>query len=552
MVTAHGGAGVIQLGRHQADDDRGTRGRRPAELPPADLPTLRFFRHALRRGAWQWCLIAAAGLLIGLSLSVVLPPADQAATSVLLSHDPSEDPANAILTDVAIARSRPVAVRAMRELGVRQSVSSFIAAYSATPVTDRIILITMGAPSASEAMVRANAVARAFLAVRAHAVRAQLPGVLAVLDQRITVAWRKADRLAVQVTQMSGHAHTLAQQVRFARLKKQERRAANQLNGLQLAASADQVAVVTEVADSQVLDPAAAVTHAHPRLRAVVLYAGIGLIPGLVLGMGFVIVRALLSGRLRRRDDVAYALGAPVGLSVGPLRPRGWRPGRPALAAAAGRDPQRLAGYLRTSVPWSADGRAALAVVAADDPQAPALALASLAISYAEQGRRVVLADLCRGAPAARLVSSGHPGVHRVDRAGGRLTVAVPGPDEVAPTGPWPGPAPAAERPPAELAAACDPADVILTLVQLDPALGAEHLASWASDAVVTVTAGQSSWARIHAVGEMIRLAGVRLASAVLIAADKTDDSLGVVRHAEVLAAPGASQPDQLLGRSDG
>ena len=551
MVTAHRGAGVTQLRRHEADDDRGTRGRRPAELPPADLPTLRFFRHALRRGAWQWCLIAAAGLLIGLSLSVVLPPADQAATSVVLSHDPSEAPGNAILTDVAIAHSRPVAVRAMRELGVRQSVGSFIAAYSVTPVTDRIVLITVSAPSPSEAMLRANAVARAFLAVRAQAIRAQLPGVLAMLDQRITVAWRKADRLAVQVTQMSGHAHTLAQKVRFARRKNAERRAANQLNGLQLAASADQVATVTEVADSQVLDAAAAVTHAHARLRAVALYAGIGLIPGLALGMGFVIVRALLSSRLRRRDDVAYALGAPVGLSVGPLRPRGWRPGGPTLAAAAGRDPQQLAGYLRMSVPRSADGRAALAVVVADDPEAPALALASLAVSYAEQGRRVVLADLCRGAPAARLVGSDRPGMHRVDRVDGRLTVAVPGPDEVAPTGPLCGAAPAGERPSAELAAACAAADVILSLIQLDPALGAEHLASWAGDAVVTVTAGRSSWARIHAVGEMIRLAGVRLAPAVLIAADKTDESLGVVPQAGALVT-GASRPDQLPGCSDG
>ena len=178
MVTAHRDAGLAQLGRYDAGDDRGT----PAGLPPAGLPTLRFFRHALRRGAWQWCLIAAAGLLIGLSLSVVLPPADQAATSILLSHDPSEQPANAILTDVAMARSRPVAVRAMRELGLRESVSSFIAAYSVMPVTDRIILITMGAPSASAAMTRANAVADAFLAVRAQTIRAQAPGVLAVLN----------------------------------------------------------------------------------------------------------------------------------------------------------------------------------------------------------------------------------------------------------------------------------------------------------------------------------------------------------------------------------
>ena len=38
---------------------------------------------------------------------------------------------------------------------------------------------------------------------------------------------------------------------------------------------------------------------------------------GLVLGMGIVVIQALVSDRLRRRDDIAQALGAPVKLSVG-------------------------------------------------------------------------------------------------------------------------------------------------------------------------------------------------------------------------------------------
>jgi hypothetical protein len=42
------------------------------------------------------------------------------------------------------------------------------------------------------------------------------------------------------------------------------------------------------------------------------------------------------------------------------------------------------------------------------------------------------------------------------------------------------------------------------------------------------ITAGRSSWEKIQAVGEMIRLAGTRLISAVLVGADKTDESLGV------------------------
>jgi hypothetical protein len=65
-------------------------------------------------------------------------------------------------------------------------------------------------------------------------------------------------------------------------------------------------------------------------------------------------------------------------------------------------------------------------------------------------------------------------------------------------------------------------------LAALDPSLASDHLQTWARDAVVVVTAGRSSWTKIHAVGELIRLAGTRLVCAVLVGADKTDESLGV------------------------
>ena len=82
---------------------------------------------------------------------------------------------------------------------------------------------------------------------------------------------------------------------------------------------------------------------------------------------------------------------------------------------------------------------------------------------------------------------------------------------------------------------ACASANLLLTLATLDPSLGGEHLATWATDAVAVVTAGRSSWTKIHAVGEMIRLSGTRLVSAVLVGADKTDESLGVTQTPETV-----------------
>ena len=43
------------------------------------------------------------------------------------------------------------------------------------------------------------------------------------------------------------------------------------------------------------------------------------------------------------------------------------------------------------------------------------------------------------------------------------------------------------------------------------------------------MTAGASSGEKIYAVGEMIRLAGTRLDSAILLGVDKSDESMGVV-----------------------
>jgi len=51
------------------------------------------------------------------------------------------------------------------------------------------------------------------------------------------------------------------------------------------------------------------------------------------------------------------------------------------------------------------------------------------------------------------------------------------------------------------------------------------------------MTAGRSSSTRIHAVGEMIRLAGTPLISAVLVGADKTDESLGAT-HTQLPLKP--------------
>jgi hypothetical protein len=276
---------------------------------------------------------------------------------------------------------------------------------------------------------------------------------------------------------------------------------------------------------------------ATSKTKSIAAYALYGLFGGLAVSLAIIVIGAVTSDRLRRRDDIARALGTPVKLSVGNVRLGGLQRKNGVIEAARSTEVQRIVAYLRDTLP-AGSGRSTLAVVAADDPKVAALSVTSLALACAASGRRVVLADLASGAPAATLLDHGGPGVDRATFGGTELTLAVPGADEILPRGPInPGAATHRSRFTQEVNDASRSADVILTLATLDPGLGAERLGTWADHAVAVVTAGGSPWAKLQATGEMVRLAGVTLTGGVLVGADKNDWSLG---H--------APDPDALLG----
>ena len=247
---------------------------------------------------------------------------------------------------------------------------------------------------------------------------------------------------------------------------------------------------------SYVLNAATALPRSH--LKGAALYVVGGLFGGIVIGMAIVIIAALMSRGLRRRDDVAAAMGAPVRLSVGPLRKRRWPPTLPRQAAKRKLDMRRVVAYLRGAVPGSSLGPASLAVVAVDDVQVVAQVVASLAASCAEAGKQVVVADLSGGAQLARLLGVSNPGIHPVSQNGANLVVVLPEREEVAPVGPVPGGASPAmpARADAALVTACSSADLLLTLATLNPAFGGDHLGTWATNVVAVVTAGNLRWRR--------------------------------------------------------
>lgn len=522
-----------------ADGTRAEEERSAGDLT-GGLVNLGFFTAALRRSAWVWCLTGVLGLLIGSALYVKYPPAYHATTTVLLVDNANQDPAVEVLTDQSLAQSQAVATRVVRTLTLPQAVASFQAAYTVTIVTDSVLTINVGAPSSADAVQRASALAKAFLQYRAQYAQNQQQQLFAQLDQQNNAAQQRLKVLEAQISQIPT-TPTPAQKSEYDNLQTQlaqQKQIIQYVTATKSAAKTNTNAMVT---GSYVINAATALPHSH--IKGAGLYVAGGLFGGLVVGMGIVIFAALLSRGLRRRDDVATAIGAPVRLSVGPLRRRRWPPTLPRQAAKRKLDMKRVVMFLRGAVPGSSRGPASLAIVAVDDAQVVARAVASLAASCAaEENKQVVVADLSGGAYLARLLGVSHPGIHNVSQNGAHLVLVLPEPEDVAPVGPVPsGASPAVPaQASAALLTACSSAELLLTLATLDPAFGGDHLGTWATNAVAVVTAGESSAEKVHGVGEMIRLAGTRLDSAVLLGADKSDESMGAmdpVRRA-VLADP--------------
>ena len=490
------------------------------------LVHLGFFGAALRRSAWIWCLTAVIGLVAGSALYLHYPPAYHATTTVLLVDNPNADPAVQIQTDANLAQSQAVATQVVQQLKLPQSVASFQAAYTVTVVTETVLTLNVGAPSSAAAVQRAAALAKAFLAYRAQYAQIQQQQLFTQLDQQYNAAEQRLQSINAQIGQLPTPV-TAAEKAELTKLQNQQ----DQQRQIQQYVTSTKASAKTNtntmVKSSYVLNTATALPRS--KVKGAALYVAGGLFGGLVVGMGGVIIAALMSRRLRRRDDIALAMGSPVRLSVGPLRKRRWPPAWPGQAAKRKLDMRRVVKHLRSTVPGSSRGPASLAVVAVDDAQVVARVVEALAVTCAEEGKRVVVADLSGDAQLARLLGETSPGIHPVSRNGAELVLVLPEREEIAPVGPVPaGAAPATSQAGEALVTACASADLLLTLATLDPALGGEHLGTWTSSAVAVVTAGGSSAEKVHGVAEMIRLAGTRLDSVVLVGADKNDESLGV------------------------
>ena len=492
---------------------------RPPDETPTGLVDLGFIGSALRRSKRVWATLAVVGLLFGAGLFVHTKPSYQATTNVILANDPAQDAVTSVQTATQIAEEPAVGKLALQELGLPGNKLP----YSVFEIDPQVLAFSLSAPTAADAASQSQAVASAFLQIRSQEIQTLLTASVTAQAKQLAQLQNTVQTLSARINQLNAGQGSVTESRQLAAFEAQLSGAQNALSTLVGQQATARVTAGNMTSGSKILSTSTPVpSHSSKRLMAE--YIGGGLFCGLAVGLGIVVVGAVLSSRLYRRDDVAAALSAPVRLSVlsGGKRKRTWIPGT-GRAGARQRDVARVADYLRGRVTGSADEPGCLAVIALDDTGFAAEAVTKLVGLCTQDGKRVAVADLA-GGTLARQLGMNEPGLEKIAAAEGQVAVVLPDPGEVAPIGPR---GPRGSK--GELATMYAACDIMVTLVVLDPAVGADHLATWAGVSVAVVTAGESSVLHAQAIGEMVREAGGQLAAGVLLGADKRDESLGLI-----------------------
>jgi uncharacterized protein involved in exopolysaccharide biosynthesis len=452
---------------------------------------------------------------------LVFPPPHQAKAALVLAHDPDVDPIRAMATNVSLMNTRTVATRTTQRLGLTMAPEDFLKSVKVEPVGSQLLTLTLTAPTDAEAVRRLDGLASTYLEFRAEQLSLQSKILVDGMRERIAQLERDFKSLSVQIEELSAAAGPSGTS-RLTDAISQRAYIQNRIETLQQSVEDATLRNSSVVLSSRVLDPPAA----EPGLakRTIALGLASGLIGGAALGCGTVLFVAITSDRLRRRSDVAAALGVTVPVSVGRIAAlrKGWLwiPPLRALDRRREEERQRLAHVIEEELLQPQRG-GRLAVAGIDNVDEVSFAVAAAAAGMAARGCSISLINLTeqlsRGLKLARSIP-GSSAAPTVLRPRGLPGLAYGAADLLA-VGHWD----EGENTPLPQLA-----DVTLVVADLNPAVGADHLTAWADRVVVVVTAGRSSAERVRTVGELIRAAGLDLRFAVVMHTERTDDSLGI------------------------
>jgi capsular polysaccharide biosynthesis protein len=504
----------------------------PQEAAPSSpaLVTLHFLLTALRRRWRLWVGLGTVGMLMGVSWVLVSPPKSVGTVTLYLAHAASADPEQAMSTDVSLLRTRTLAAEVVDRLGLDMKPDDFQQSVVSVPETTDVLVLEVTGPDDSTAVRRTRALAHAYLSFRASQLTSQLAALNRGYEKRIASLRAEAADLRKEYDALSTRSNGPGDEARASAIVSQRAQVSSELESIEQSIRDASLETRSVIDASYVLDPAASkpqVSVAKPLLLAMAS----GLIGATAVGIGLVLTSALLSGRLRLREEVALALGAPVRLSVGRLRPRRV-PGRSRKSQDPSAGVNLLQDALDELVARPSRGKkphpTRLALVCVDNADTGQVVLEGLVERLVADGLALFVLDLS----ASGGLTTGLAPAAEQEAAGGRRAVVVHRPVRMPalvppPVGPPPGTAKDLQSG-ATRDDAFSQADAVLALVEADPAIGLEHLSAWVDDVVVLVTAARSSAERLRTTGELIRSAGLRLRFALMVGSDQFDESLGL------------------------
>jgi hypothetical protein len=447
-------------------------------------------------------------LFLAAAYLVVVPIPHEAKAVLVLAHDPDVDPESAMETDVSLLTTRVVAARTIKSHRLTISPEDLLSSLTVREDSADLVSVFLTAPTDAEAVRRLEALTSTYLDFRGNQLNRRTNVVVKDLQKRIADLQADVDELEREAGQDT--------EAITRRLDLQ-----SQIETLQQSEHDERLKSTSLVASSRVIDPAAAGPVGAK--RRIVLALASGLIAGTAIGCGIVLFLAITSDRLRRRFDVATALGVPVTVSVRRIAPfrRRWRwiPRLRAVDARRADDRWRLANAIEMALPLPQFGRRAVACI--DNAEDVRFAVATAAADLASRERRVLLIDLTNDggldAALARVTPRASANWPIVSRPRGVPALAR----ELADLGVVGGYRDPRSPPSPDLM------DVTLVLADLDPSVGADHIAAWADRVIVCVTCGHSSAERVRTAADLVRAAGADLQFGVLLRTDSTDESSG-------------------------
>jgi hypothetical protein len=513
------------------------------------LVTGRMMRDALARTWTIWVAAAVLGALAGLGTLLFLPHSGTATTTLLMVHPDGADEAG-MTTDVNLLTTRSVATDVIADLGLTESPDAFLASVTATPVTNQILELEVSGVDDDDAVARAESLVDNFLAFRAQQLRSVSDGLVEGYEGRIADLQAQVDALSAEYDALPDEGRV--DNDRASEILTERATLNTQITGMQRDVEDATLQTDAAITATHVID--APVASAHGSRRQMVLYGASGAIAAAAVAMGTILFLTLTSDVLRRRREVAAALGVPVRVGVGKVRAQGALArsvetarlrvaellrGHPArwISHRMTRNRQALVAGLESALPSrfataSHDGPRAtgrrggpttLGVAAIDRTDTAALIVHGLGERLRDRGHSVLLVDLSTSGALEHLVRrveeqgtaapacvrpSGVPGLAVGPRRGGRRAATeAPVPAEL--SGPW------------------DDSDVVLVLLEVDPGIDLDILRSWVNRVVPLVSAGRASAELLGTVAELVTGAGVDMPFALLEGAERSDRTLG-------------------------